>query len=174
MSPVLINTESFISFLESVLTSESTVFFYPCFHRKKPEKLKQYEANTLTFLLLFFYCDESSQQKVLESRYFHGIFFTEILEKQQRINLFFHIAVSWRATLLLQRILKSQVVTKCFSLILSWQLCRATISKNTIFSSTVSSATSVDYTVDYIIQHNCGNLLSSVYACKLSLLSLVY
>ena len=84
------------------------------------------------------------------------IFFAEILEKQQQTIFFFHIVTRWRATLLLQRLLKSQVVTKCFSLILSWQLWRATISKNTIFPSAVSEATSVDYTVDYIIQHNCG------------------
>ena len=85
------------------------------------------------------------------------IFFAEIRENHRRIILFFHIAASWRATLLLQSLLKSQVVTKCFSLIVCWQLCRATISKNTFFSSTASAATSVDYTVDYyIIQHHCG------------------
>ena len=71
-------------------------------------------------------------------------------------SVILHIAARWRATLLLQRLLKSQVVTKCFSLILSWQLCRATISKYTIISSTVSVATSLDYTIDYIIQHQCG------------------
>ena len=97
---------------------------------------------------------KQSTKSVLESRCFG--FFLEILEKHERIIFFFHIAASCRATLLLRRLLKSQVVAKCFGLILIWQLSRATISKNTIFSSTDSGATSVDYTVDSIIQHHFG------------------
>ena len=84
------------------------------------------------------------------------LFFAGILEKHQRIILLFHIATSCRATLLLQRLLKLQVVTKCFSLILRWRLCRATISKTLFFFSTASAGTSVGYTVNYyIIQHHC-------------------
>ena len=105
--------------------------------------------------MLFFQCSESSQQKMFW-KVVVLTFFPEILEKHQPVIFFFHIAACCRATLLLQRLLKSQVVTKCFSLIRSWQLCRATISKNTIFSCTASAATTADYNVDYIIWHHCG------------------
>ena len=129
-------------------------FLLPLFSSKKALEIKAVWSKHFNFpFLLFFQCSESSQQKVFWK---FLIFFAEILEKHQQIIFFFHIVTSWRATLLLQRLLKSQVVTKCFSLILSWQLCRATISKNTIFSSAASAPTSVDYTVDYIIQHHCG------------------
>ena len=60
--------------------------------------------------MLFFQCNESSQQKVFWK--FFIFFFAEILEKHQQIIFFFHIATSWRTTLLLQRLLQSQVVTK--------------------------------------------------------------
>ena len=65
--------------------------------------------------------NESSQQKVFwkVGVLIFWFFFPEILEKHQRIIFFFHIAASWRATLLIQRLLKSQVVAKCFNLILS-------------------------------------------------------
>ena len=55
---------------------------------------------------------KQSTKSVLESRCFDFFFFAEILEKHQQIIFFFHIATSWRTTLLLQRLLKSQVVTK--------------------------------------------------------------
>ena len=61
--------------------------------------------------VLFFQYSESSQQKV-----FWKVgalnFFPRILEKHQQIIFFFHIAASYRATLLLQRLLKSQVLLK--------------------------------------------------------------
>ena len=130
-----------ISLLSSKKALEIKAVWSKCFHFSS---------------LLFFQCSESSQQKVFW-KVGVLIFFPEIFEKHQRIIFFFHIAASWRPTLLLQRLLKSQAVTKCFSLILSWQLCRAIISKNTFFSSTASATTSVDYTVYYyVIQHHCG------------------
>ena len=110
--------------------TESTVFLY-LFSSKKALEIKAVWSKYFNFpSLLFFQCSESSQQKVFWK---FLIFFAEILEKHQQIIFFFHIVTSWRATLLLQRLLKSQVVTKCFSLILSWQLCRATISKPPFF-----------------------------------------
>ena len=54
----------------------------------------------------------------------------------------------------LHRLLKTQVLTNCFSLSLSCQ--RAAISKNPLFSGTALAAASLDYTVDYIILHRCG------------------
>ena len=61
-----------------------------------------------------------------------------------------------RATFSLERLLKSLVVTNGFGLGPSWQLYKAATSESTIFFSTASVAASVDYTVDYIIQHHCG------------------
>ena len=52
-------------FLQSVLTSESTVFFYLYFHRKKALENKAVWSKHFSFLsLLFFQCSEISQQKV--------------------------------------------------------------------------------------------------------------
>ena len=125
---------------------ESTVFFYPYFHRQKHYKLKQYEANTLAFLLCYsFNVAKAVNKKCCRNSW-----------KAPANNFLFSYCCKLEATLLLQRLLKSQVLTKCFSLILSWQLCRATISKNAFFSSTASAATSVDYTIDYIIRHHFG------------------
>ena len=101
-------------------------------------------------------------------------FFVEILEKQQQRISFFHTVASWRATFLLQRLLKSQVVINGFSLTISWQLCRAAISKNTIFSSTASVAAFVDYTVDYIRHHGGKIYLAACVRAHLRLFSLVY
>ena len=125
--------------------------------------------------LLFSLCSESSQQKVFW-KISVSIFFVEILEKHKRRIFFFHIVVSWRATtLFLQRLLKSQVFTNGVSLSLSWQLCRAAILKNAIFSSAASVAASVKYTVDYIMQHHYGSIyLAACVLTHLSLLFLVY
>ena len=127
-SSVLINTESPISFFQSQRVPFSFVLIFI----KKALKIKAVWSKHFKFpSMLFFQCSESSQQKVFWK--FSIFFFAEILENHQQIIFLFHIATSWRATLLLQRLLKSQVVTKSFSLILSWQLCRATISKNIFF-----------------------------------------
>ena len=77
--------------------------------------------------LLFFLCSETSQQKVFWNVGISKIF-AEILEKHQRRISFFCIVASWRATFLLQRLLRSQVGTKGFTLSPSWQLCRTVIS----------------------------------------------
>ena len=107
----------------------------------------------------------------------------EILEKHQRIIFFFHIAASRKATLSLQTLSKSQVFTKCFNLILSWQLCRATISKNTIFFQySLSSYFCRLYITLSTLHYSASlwiNLLSSVCAYTLkfafpSLLQLAY
>ena len=132
--------------------------------------------------LLFFHCNKNSLQKVFwKVGVLIFFFFFRNSWKAPTNNFLFRITTSWRVTFLLQRLLKSQVVTKCFSLILSWQLCRATILKNTIFSSTASAATSVDYNI--ICLHYSAslwiNLFSSVCAYTLkfafsSLLKLAY
>ena len=47
--------------------------------------------------------------------------------------------------------------------------------ENKIFSSTASVAPSVDYTVDYIIQHHCGQIyLAACLLTHLSLFSIAY
>ena len=66
---------------------------------------------------------------------------------------FFHIAASRRATLLLQRLLKSQMFQPDPQLATTHSYC---IKKHHFFSSKASAGTSVDYTVDYIIQHHYG------------------
>ena len=109
---------------------------------------------------------KQSTKSSLESRCFDIFcFFAEILEKHQRIILFFHISASWRPTLLLQRLLKSQVVTKCFSLILSWELCRATISKKHLFFQHSLSS--------YICRLYCWLLHYCIIALWINLLSSV-
>ena len=108
MSLVLINTESSISVLQNVLTSERTIFFYLYFHQKSNTNQNSMKQTLYFTSLLFFHCSKSSQQKVLWNIGVLTFFFAEILEKHKRIIFFFHIAVSWRATLLLQSLLKSQ------------------------------------------------------------------
>ena len=57
--------KSSISFLETKLTWESTVFFYLYFHPKKVVKIKTVWSKHFNYLsLLFFQCSENSQQKV--------------------------------------------------------------------------------------------------------------
>ena len=76
---------------------------------------------------------------------------------------------------MLQRLLKSQAVTKGFGPSSNRQLGRAAISKSTIFSSTASAAATVDYTVDYIMQHHCGYIYLAASVCThVSLFSLDY
>ena len=146
---VLTNTESSISFLESVLTSENTVSFISLLSLKKALANKvvcRKHFNSPSLLL--FPCSESSRQKVFWKI---GVsnFFVEILERHQGRISFVYIVASWRVTFLLQRLLKSQVVTNGFKLIPSWQLCRvAILKKKPFFSSTTSVAASVGYIVD--------------------------
>ena len=84
------------------------------------------------------------------------VFLKKFLKVTSKEFYFFKIVVSQRATFLIQRLLKSQVVTNGFGLISSWQICRVGISKNTIFSGTASVPASVDHPVDYIIQDYCA------------------
>ena len=60
------------------------------------------------------FCRKQSTKSVLESRCFEFFFFVEILEKHQRRISFFHTVASWRAIFLLERLLKSRVVTNGF------------------------------------------------------------
>ena len=130
---VLTNTESSISFLQSVLTSENTVSFISLLSLKKALANKvvcRKHFNSPSPLL--FRCSESSRQKLFWKVSVSN-FFVEILERHQGRISFSYIVASWRVTFLLQRLLKSQVVTKGFNLIPSWQLCRVAISKKTLF-----------------------------------------
>ena len=126
---VLTNTESSISFLQSVLTSENTVSFISLFSLKKALENKvvcRKHFNSPSLLL--FPCSESSRQNVFWKI---GVskFFVEILERHQGRISFVYIVASWRVTFSLQRLLKSQVVTNGFKLIPSWELCRVAILK---------------------------------------------
>ena len=139
---------------------------YRIFHFVPSERTDIREYNGTVFKhfnspsLLLFPCSKNSQQKVFWKVGVLKFFLWILKRRQQRIS-FFYIVASWRATFLLQRLLKLHVVTNGFGLSPSWQLCRAAISKNTIFSSAASAAASVDYTVDYIIQHHFGFFIRS-------------
>ena len=158
-----------------MLTSENTVSFISLLSLKKASENKvvcRKHFNSPSPLL--FRCSESSRQKLFWKVSVLN-FFVEILERHQGRISFSYIVASWRVTFLLQRLLKSQVVTKGFNLIPSWQLCRVAISKKTHFFQ--YSISSCFYRL-YCWLNNAAllwiQLFNSLFNSHLSLFSLLY
>ena len=129
--------------------------------------------------LLFFHCSKSSQQKVLWKV---GVltFFCRNSWKAQTNNFLSSYCCKLESYTFTTKFIKVTIVTKCFSLILSWQLCRATISKNThFFQYSLSNYFCKLYCWLHYSASLWINLLSSVCAYTLkfafpSLLKLAY